>query len=95
MFHVISAMVDIVRKVQEKKKMLERIQLLWEVERARGETSKRYSQRDAIRGLQLMHFTYISFFNDTSNLYCLQQKVEEGIQQLWLLEHLHRLSLHP
>ena len=61
MFHVISAMVDIVRKVQKKKKMLERIQLLWEVERACGETSKRYSQRDAIRGLQLMHFTYIHF----------------------------------
>lgn len=65
MFQVISAMVDIVRKVQKKKKNA------WKDSITMGsgegmcwhsETSKRYSQRDAIRGLQLMHFTYTFFF---------------------------------
>lgn len=44
MFHVISAMVDIVRKVQKKKKMLERIRLLWGVERVCVDTQR--LQRD-------------------------------------------------
>ena len=43
-----------------------------------SETSKRYSQRDAIRELQLMHFTYIFFCMIQSAFIVCKRKCKRG-----------------
>lgn len=97
MFHVISAMVDIVRKVQKKKKCLKGFDYYggWRGYVLILRDFKEILPKRCYQVITADAFYLYFFLYDTSSLYCLQQKVEEGIQHLWLLEQLHRLSLHP